>query len=147
MELITILKLVLPLPRGIYLLRCPVQSRQKEVSRSSAAAQRLPGDLFAVSSDGSHATPPPCSLIPSFGAWTRSCFVPRYRSVVCTDAWPRSNWICSKLAAGGPAQLRGGAATIVRRDARDASSRRVRPEHLPDDLFGQHARPAPGRRD
>src|ERR1035437_1271453 len=35
------------------------------------------------------------SLIPSFGACTRSCFVPRYRSVVCTDACPRSNWICS----------------------------------------------------
>jgi hypothetical protein len=31
------------------------------------------------------------SLIPSFGAWTRSCFVPRYRSVVWTDACPRSN--------------------------------------------------------
>ena len=35
------------------------------------------------------------SLIPSFGACTRSCLVPRYRSVVWTDAWPRSNWICS----------------------------------------------------
>ncbi len=31
------------------------------------------------------------SLIPSFGACTRSCFVPRYRSVVWTDAWPRSS--------------------------------------------------------
>ena len=30
------------------------------------------------------------SLIASLGACTRSCFVPRYRSVVCTDAWPRS---------------------------------------------------------
>jgi len=28
------------------------------------------------------------SLIPSFGACTKSCFVPRYRSVVCTEAWP-----------------------------------------------------------
>jgi hypothetical protein len=36
------------------------------------------------------------SLIPSFGACTKSCFVPRYRSVVWTDAWPRSNWICSR---------------------------------------------------
>src|ERR1039457_6036886 len=35
------------------------------------------------------------SLIPSFGACTRSCLVPRYRSVVWTDAWPKSNWICS----------------------------------------------------
>src|SRR6516225_2707361 len=35
------------------------------------------------------------SLIPSFGACTKSCFVPKYRSVVCTEAWPRSNWICS----------------------------------------------------
>jgi hypothetical protein len=35
------------------------------------------------------------SLIPSFGAWTRSCLVPRYRSVVCTEAWPNRSWICS----------------------------------------------------
>jgi hypothetical protein len=34
-------------------------------------------------------------LIPSFGACARSCFVPRYRSVVCTEACPSSNWICS----------------------------------------------------
>src|ERR1022692_3218815 len=38
------------------------------------------------------------SLIPSFGAWIRSCLVPRYRSVVWTDAWPSSNWICSRSA-------------------------------------------------
>jgi hypothetical protein len=31
------------------------------------------------------------NLIPSLGACTRSCFVPKYRSVVWTDAWPRSN--------------------------------------------------------
>lgn len=37
------------------------------------------------------------SLIPSFGAWTRSSFVPRYRSVVWTLAWP---------AATGSAQVR-----------------------------------------
>jgi hypothetical protein len=42
-----------------------------------------------------------------------------------------------QLAAGGPAQLRRRAAAIVRRDARDASSRRIWPEHLPDHLFGQ----------
>jgi len=35
------------------------------------------------------------NLIPSFGAWTRSWRVPRYRSVVCTEACPSSNWICS----------------------------------------------------
>src|ERR1022692_588487 len=35
------------------------------------------------------------SLIPSFGACTRSCFVPRYRSVVWTLAWPSKIWICS----------------------------------------------------
>lgn len=35
------------------------------------------------------------NLIPSLGAFTRSCLVPRYRSVVWTDAWPNSNWICS----------------------------------------------------
>src|ERR1022692_3159538 len=35
------------------------------------------------------------SLMPSFGACTKSCLVPRYRSVVWTDAWPSSNWICS----------------------------------------------------
>ena len=35
------------------------------------------------------------SLIPSFGAWTKSCFVPRYRSVVCTEACPSRSWICS----------------------------------------------------
>src|ERR1035438_6864453 len=35
------------------------------------------------------------SLIPSFGACTRSCFVPRYRSVVWTLAWPSKSWICS----------------------------------------------------
>ena len=35
------------------------------------------------------------SLIPSFGACTKSCFVPRYRSVVWTDAWPSNSWICS----------------------------------------------------
>jgi hypothetical protein len=35
------------------------------------------------------------SLIASLGAFTRSCLVPRYRSVVWTDAWPNSNWICS----------------------------------------------------
>ena len=28
--------------------------------------------------------------IASFGAFTRSCLVPRYRSVVCTDACPNS---------------------------------------------------------
>ena len=31
------------------------------------------------------------SLIPSFGAFTKSCLVPRYRSVVCTEACPNSN--------------------------------------------------------
>ena len=30
------------------------------------------------------------SLVSSFGAFTRSCFVPRYCSVVWTDAWPSS---------------------------------------------------------
>src|SRR5450755_2980238 len=30
------------------------------------------------------------NLIPSLGACTRSCFVPRYRSVVWTLAWPSS---------------------------------------------------------
>ena len=31
------------------------------------------------------------SLIASLGACTRSCFVPRYRSVVCTEAWPSNS--------------------------------------------------------
>jgi len=31
------------------------------------------------------------SLIPSFDACNKSRFVPRYRSIVCTDAWPRTN--------------------------------------------------------
>ena len=35
------------------------------------------------------------NLIPSFGACTRSCFVPRYRSVVWTEACPSNSWICS----------------------------------------------------
>lgn len=38
-----------------------------------------------------HAVVTTLSLIPSFGACTRSCFVPRYRSVVWTDEWPSSN--------------------------------------------------------
>jgi hypothetical protein len=31
------------------------------------------------------------SLIASLGAFTRSCLVPRYHSVVWTDAWPSSS--------------------------------------------------------
>ena len=30
------------------------------------------------------------NLIASLGAWTKSCLVPRYRSVVWTEAWPNS---------------------------------------------------------
>lgn len=44
------------------------------------------------------------SLIPSFGACARSCHVPRFRSVVWTLAWPRSNWICSSSPPGMAAQ-------------------------------------------
>jgi hypothetical protein len=43
-----------------------------------------------------------------------------------------------QLAAGGPAELRRRATAIVRRDAGDASSLGVWPEHLPDDLFGKN---------
>jgi hypothetical protein len=46
------------------------------------------------------------SLIPSFGARTKSFFVPRYRSVVCTDACPREELDLLKLAACSPAHLR-----------------------------------------
>src|ERR1041385_1531971 len=42
-----------------------------------------------------------------------------------------------KLAARGSAQLRAGAATIMRRDAGHTRCRRVLPEHLPDDLLAQ----------
>jgi hypothetical protein len=34
-------------------------------------------------------------LIASFGACTRSCLVPEYRSAVSIDACPSSSWICS----------------------------------------------------
>ncbi len=32
---------------------------------------------------------------PSFTASCSFCLLPIYRSVVCTDAWPSRNWICS----------------------------------------------------
>jgi len=41
-----------------------------------------------------------------------------------------------KLSARRPTELRARPATIMRRDARDASIGRILLEHLPDDLFG-----------
>ena len=40
------------------------------------------------------------SLIPSrsHGASVKSCFTPKYRSVVVIDACPKLNWICSSCA-------------------------------------------------
>jgi hypothetical protein len=43
-----------------------------------------------------------------------------------------------QLAAGGAAQLCRGSPTIMRRDPRNPSSLGVRPQHLPEHLFGQH---------
>src|SRR5450756_1113099 len=77
------------------------------------------------------------SLIPSFGACTRSCFVPRYRSVVWTDACPNSNWICSS----SPPAARHNLAHVLLKscgaDPRNSSRCRVPLEQLPDDLFAQ----------
>ena len=47
---------------------------------------------------------------------------------------PKEQLDLLQFAAGGPAELRGSPSAIMRRDARDASSRRVWPEHLPDVL-------------
>jgi len=59
------------------------------------------------------------NLIPSFGAFTRSCLVPRYLSVVWTEAWPRSNWICSSSPpAAGTISRRSGDSHGVRYRAR-----------------------------
>jgi hypothetical protein len=41
------------------------------------------------------------NLISSFGACARSCFVPRYRSVICTDECPSSRSSRSRRAAKG----------------------------------------------
>ena len=44
------------------------------------------------------------SLIASLGGWTKFCFVPRYLSVVWTDAWPSSSLdLLNKLTTCGPA--------------------------------------------
>jgi len=42
-----------------------------------------------------------------------------------------------RFAARGPAQLRGCATAVVRRDPRHSNGCRLRAEHLPDHLFGQ----------
>src|SRR5438477_7626338 len=76
------------------------------------------------------------NLIPSFGACTRSCLVPRYRSVVCTEACPSSSWICSSSPPAARhifAQVR----RIVRRDSGHADHFGVLLEQLPDNLLAQ----------
>ena len=84
------------------------------------------------------------SLIPSFGACTRSCFVPRYRSVVCTEACPGSSWICSNsppAARHNFAQVRRQScrAGVLRQPTRTAGATARRPSRS-----GRH--PGLGRR-
>ena len=86
------------------------------------------------------------NLIPSFGACTRSCLVPRYRSVVCTDAWPSSSWICSSSPPAARHIFAHDRLKVMRCDAGKAGGLRVGLEQLPDDLLAQGERLAPGRR-
>lgn len=73
---------------------------QDRVQRAPREWLRLPGSAGASRSkdrsavEGGRVTPfqtATRNLIASLGACTRSCLVSRYRSVVWTDACPRSN--------------------------------------------------------
>jgi len=74
------------------------------------------------------------NLIASFGAFAKSCLVPRYCSVVCTEEWPSASESV-QLATGSPAQFRRHSAQIMGRDVRQASADYVRVQHLPHDLL------------
>ena len=79
---------------------------------------------------------PRSSPNPSFTAEASCCSVPRYRSVVWTEAWPSSSWICSRSP---PARRHNFAQ--VRRRSWGASSQLGLPgianHQTPDDLFVQ----------
>jgi hypothetical protein len=73
-------------------------------ARTQMAAGAAPRRLFFVRPQNSPPArpvrwrqpyPDTRSLMASFGAFARSCLVPRYRSVVCTEACPSNIWICS----------------------------------------------------
>jgi hypothetical protein len=74
----------------------------------------------------------------SLTAWMRFCRGPRYRSVVCTKAWPRRSWICSR----SPSETRqsfGIAAQVVRRETGFPEPLSVRPDHVPNPVLADAA--------
>ena len=77
------------------------------------------------------------SLIASFGAWIRSCFVPRYRSSGLDRSMAKQQLDLLQLPACRPAQLSAGPPQVVWCNAWNTGSLRVPLEHLPDDLLVQ----------
>ena len=71
--------------------------------------------------------------------------MPRYRSVVWTDAWPEQQLNLLQFAAGCPAHLRAAAPQIMRGDSGKAGCFRIGPQKLPDDLLAQCCSPGLGR--
>jgi hypothetical protein len=69
--------------------------------------------------------------------------VPKYRSVVCTEAVPQEQLDLLKFPPGGPAHFRARAPEVVRGDAWKADCGRMLLEQLPNDLLAQRHRPNP----